>query len=114
MRDRRGSLYLLTGLILGLLLGLLAAWLFKPPAYLDATPARLQTDSKDQYRAMIAIAFVADGDLVRARARLNLLKDADLYTTLADQAQRILDTGQSAEAARALGLLAIALQQANP
>lgn len=114
MRDRRGSLYLLTGLVLGVLFGLLFARLFRPPFYFETTPSQLQADSKDQYRAMVAIAYVADGDLVRARARLNLLHDADLYNTLARQAQRILETGQSAEAARALGLLAIALQQASP
>jgi uncharacterized membrane-anchored protein YhcB (DUF1043 family) len=114
MNERRGSWYLLTGLVIGVVLGVLYAWFIQPAPNKDVSPAALQAESKDQYRTMIAIAFVADGDLVRARARLELLHEADLYRALAEQAQRLLAAGKSAEDARALGILANALKQANP
>ncbi len=113
MNQRRGSLYLLTGLILGLAMGLVYSFLIQPVQYTDLSPAMLSPADKDQYRALIAIAYLANRDLVRARARLALLKDADAYGALAAQAQRWLAEGKSAEEARALGLLAADLAQAQ-
>ncbi len=113
MKNSRGSWYLLTGLLIGIVLGLVYAWVIRPAPYKDIHPVTLRMADKDQYRAMIAIAFVADGDLVRARARLELLQEKDLYRTLVEQAQRILAEGKPAEAARALGLLAEAISQTN-
>ncbi|HEX7974299.1 MAG TPA: hypothetical protein VF498_07815, partial [Anaerolineales bacterium] len=52
-------------------------------------------------------------DLVRAKARLELLKDPDPYQALAGQAQRALADGSSTAEARALGLLSLALGQAR-
>jgi len=116
MSDQRGPWYLLTGLVIGAVLGVLYAWGVQPVKYTNTTPASLRTDFKDQYRALIASAYMADGDLVRARARLDLLKDADVYQVLAEQAQRTLanasQTGGGAmQEARALGVLAVALGQ---
>ena len=111
MRDNRGSLYLLTGLLLGIVLGLGYAWMFQPLQYTNTSPSALRTDFKDQYRAMIASAYAADNDLLRARSRLALLKDLDPYRVLAEQAQRALAQGFPMTAARALGMLAIALNQ---
>jgi hypothetical protein len=109
---------LLTGLAIGAVLGVLYAWVLQPVEYTDTKPASLRADFKDQYRALIASAYMANGDLVRARARLDLLKDEDVYRTLAEQAQRTLAGASSAQAgsavmeeARALGLLAVALGQ---
>ncbi|MDI6814027.1 MAG: hypothetical protein QMD10_10880, partial [Desulfitobacteriaceae bacterium] len=113
MNQRRGSLYLLTGLILGLAMGLGYSFLIQPVQYTDLSPAMLSPADKDQYRALIAVAYLANRDLVRARARLALLKDADAYGALAAQAQRWLAEGKSAEEARALGLLAADLAQAQ-
>jgi hypothetical protein len=111
-RDERGSWYLLTGLVFGILMGLFYAWWIRPVSYTNTSPASLRADFKDQYRALIAAAYLANGDLVRAKARLDLLKDADVYRTLAEQAQHMLAEGSSAEDARALGLLAVELGQA--
>ncbi len=116
MRDSRGPWYLLTGLAIGAVLGVLYAWGVQPVKYKDTPPASLRTDFKDQYRALIASAYMADGDLVRARARLDLLGDADVYQVLAEQAQRTLanasQLGEGAmQEARALGVLAVALGQ---
>ena len=112
--ERRGPWYLLTGLVLGIALGLIYAWIFQPVQYVDTSPASLRSDFKDQYRALIAAAYLGNGDLLRARARLELLKDEDMFRTISEQAQRILAQQGSDADARALGLLAIALGQAPP
>lgn len=111
MRDERGPWYLITGLVLGIALGLFYSWIVSPVEYLDTSPASLRKDFKDQYRALIAAAFVADGNLARAQARLNLLNDVDEARTLAEQAQRSLAEGGSPQEAQDLGLLAVAVDQ---
>jgi len=108
--DDRGPWYLITGLVLGIITGVLVAW-FVPVQYINTSPAALRADFKDQYRALIASAYLANGDLVRAKSRLRLLDDEDPYRTLAEQAQRSLAEGTFPQDARALGLLAIALGQ---
>jgi hypothetical protein len=112
--ESRGPWYLLTGLVIGIALGLLYAWVFQPVQYTDTGPASLRSDFKDQYRALIAAAYLGNGDLLRARARLELLKDEDMYRALTEQAQRTLAQQGSEIDARALGMLAIALGQAPP
>lgn len=111
--ERRGPWYLLTGLVIGVVIGVLYAWRY-PVNYTNTSPAALRADSKDQYRTLIAAAYMANGDLVRAKARLELLKDQDVYRTLSEQAQRTLAEDRYPQEARALGLLAIALGQAPP
>ena len=112
--EDRGPWYLLTGLVVGLVLGLLYSWWFRPVIYTNTTPASLQPAYKDRYRALVAAAYLADGDIVRAKARLSLLKDDDMYQRVAEQAQRTLAEGQSIREARALGLLAVAVGQIPP
>lgn len=112
MRERRGPWYLLTGLIIGAALGMAYAWVIRPVQYTNTAPNSLRADYKGQYRSLIASAYLANGDLVRARARLELLQDTDLYRILAEQAQRTLAGGEASQEARALGLLAVALGQA--
>ena len=111
MRDERGPWYLLTGFVLGALLGLVFAWAVAPVEYVNTSPAALRDNIKDQYRALIAAAYVANSDIARAQARLNLLDDADIARTLAEQAQRTLAEGGSPDAAQALALLALDLGQ---
>lgn len=112
-REARGPWYLLTGLLLGAVLGVAYAWMVQPVEYINTSPASLRSDFKDRYRALIASAYMANSDLVRARARLELLQDADVYQALAEQAQRTLAEGRSPEEARALGLLAVAIRQSS-
>jgi hypothetical protein len=109
----RGSLYLLTGLIIGLALGLLYAWVIQPVRTAKTTPATLKPADKDRYRALIAAAYAANGDLLRAKARLELLKDPDPYNALAEQAQRALAEDEDSMQARELGELAIAIGHEN-
>jgi hypothetical protein len=113
-KESRGPWYLLTGLVIGVALGLVYAWVFQPVKYVDTIPSSLRADFKDHYRALIAAAYLGNGDLLRARERLKLVQDPDMFRALSEQAQRTL-AGQGTDAdARALGLLAIALGQAPP
>lgn len=111
MREERGNWYLLTGFAIGIILGLVYAWVISPKQYTDTSPASLQPEFKDQYRSMIALAYVATGNLPRAEARLALLGDSDIVRALAEQAQHTLAEGDSPAEAQALGLLAVALGQ---
>jgi len=111
MNENRGPWYLLTGLILGFLVGLFYAWAIQPVEYVDTIPGSLRADFKDKYRVLIASAYTSQSDLVRAKARLELLGDQDIFRVLAEQAQRTLAEDGSSEEARSLGLLAIALGQ---
>lgn len=112
--DQRGPWYLLTGVVLGVVFGLVYAWAVQPVRYTDTAPVSLRKDFKDHYRGLIAAAYLGNPDLVRARARLALLQDEDMYRALTEQAQRTLAENGSDQQARALGVLAIALGQAPP
>lgn len=111
MNEGRGSWYLLTGLVLGVVMGLVYSWVIAPVEYVDAAPGSLREDFKDQYRALVAAAYLANGDLARAIARLEQLDDPNIARTVAIQAQRSLAEGRPEAEARALGLLAVALGQ---
>jgi hypothetical protein len=113
MSNNKGPWYLLTGLVIGVVIGILYAWLVQPVQYTNTTPASLQPIFKDRYRSLIALAYLTNSDMVRASARLELLKDEDAYKTLSEQAQRSLAEGLLQEA-RALGLLAASLAQISP
>ena len=112
MRENRGSWYLITGLIFGIILGLLYAWIISPIEYVDTAPNTLRSDYQDAYRLAIAMAFQSTGDLARAQARLNLLEGNDDALALAEQAQRHLGEGGTADEAQALANLAAMLGQA--
>ena len=109
MKDDRGPWYLLTGLILGLVFGLLYSWVISPVRYVDTEPSSLRADFREQYRALIAAAFLSDGDLQRAKARLALLADPDIAKTIAIQAQLAQDRVGPDSEKNGLGLLATAL-----
>ncbi|NIQ95105.1 MAG: hypothetical protein GWN87_13530, partial [Desulfuromonadales bacterium] len=87
MQSRRPPIYILTGLIVGIVLGLVYAWVLTPAEALETRPADLRSDFKDAYRELIARAYLANGDLGRAAARLELLEDGDPVRALAVQAQ---------------------------
>jgi hypothetical protein len=111
MTEKRGAWYLLTGVILGLVVGLiLSAWIL-PVQYVNADPSTLRDQDKQIYRGMIAQAYLVEGDVYRAQARLRLLGDPDLAQALVAQAQNMLAKGKNESQARALALLAAAINQ---
>lgn len=111
--ESRGSWYLLTGLVIGLMIGVIYSRNIQPVSYIDTYPSSLRREDKDRYRSLIASAYLSNGDLVRARARLELLGDKDISRTLTEQAQRILAENGSSSEAQALGMLALALGEDN-
>lgn len=111
MNDRRGNWYLITGLLLGAVLGVVYAWVISPIQPAGVTPAALRADFKDQYRALVAAAYNANGDLDRARTRLAQLNEGDSALALAVEAQQLVTNGGSQDDARAMALLAANLGQ---
>lgn len=112
MNEDRGSWYLLTAIIVGIGLGLLYSWIISPVKFVDTPPISLREEYKDRYRAVIAAAYVATGNLERARDRLVLLGDEDGAVFLVAQAQRALAGEGDYNEAQALANLAAALGQA--
>lgn len=114
MHDRRGSWYLLTGVIIGIALGLIYSWLISPVKYVDAPPYALRADYKDTYRILVAEAYLYSKDLVRAEVRLAQLKDDETVQTLTKQAQRALAEDHPEEEIRALNTLILVLNGGLP
>jgi len=108
---RNPILHLILALLAGLGLGLAYSWLISPVTYVDANPAILRADFKDQYRVVIAAAYTSSHDLARARARLELLSDTDPVGELSAQAQRMLGASESFDSVQPLAQLATDLQQ---
>jgi hypothetical protein len=107
--DRRGSWYLLTGIVLGVAVGLVYSWLISPVKYVDAPPFALRADYKDDYRLMVALAYMYSHDLLRAEDRLAQLKDANPAQELTLQAQRAVSEGYPDYEVNALTTLAMDL-----
>lgn len=103
--------YIILALLVGLGLGLAYSWLISPVTYVDANPALLRADFKDQYRVVIAASYKASHDLARARSRLELLSDTDPIGELSAQAQRMQGAGESFDNVQPLAQLATDLQQ---
>lgn len=110
MNDRRGSWYLLTGLLLGIGIGIGIAWGMPQAQPIDTSPASLRYDFKDEYRYLIAAAYTVSGDLGRAQARLATLNEPDPLRSLGEQAQRMLAQNVSMERVRILANLSEAIQ----
>lgn len=106
-------LYLLTGFTLGLLLGIFIARVISPLRYVDTAPVTLAESYKTAYRLLIAQAYQANGNLERARQRLQLLDGDQAEDILSRQAQQWLAAGNNLEAARALAQLVADLEQPN-
>ena len=91
--SRSGWFPFLIGIGLGLAGGLYYAWLINPVEYTDTAPDSLRTDFKSDYLALIASAYAATDDLVRARTRLALFSGLEPSTELAALAQQRLAGG---------------------
>lgn len=107
------SLQIILALLVGLGLGLAYAWFIFPVKSVNASPSILRTDFKNQYRAVIAAAYLSSHDLGRARARLALLGDSDSVQALSAQAQQMLAAGEPFDRIRSVAQLASDLQQGS-
>ena len=73
---RRVPWDVLLALLAGLGLGLVYSWVISPKHVVDAAPAALRADFKDEYRSVIAAAYAATNNLPRAQARLSQARDS--------------------------------------
>jgi hypothetical protein len=115
MKEQRPQsfLFIVTGVFLGLILGVMSAWFLFPVDQSNNHPQSLRADYKLRYRVLTAIAYVANGDLGRAEARLNLLGEQITFHSLAAEAQIFLGEGEDENTARAMALLAAGLENPN-
>jgi hypothetical protein len=110
--QRQSSLFLITGLMIGLGIGLVISLILSPVKYRDTAPNALSEDDKAAYRLLIARAYQANPDPLRASQRMMLLQDAAAQESLTAQAQQALSSGNELDA-RALAELAAALMRLN-
>ncbi len=87
--EKRGHLYLLTGLILGALIGILIGWVISPVKYVDISPAALHESYKEQYLVIVAKAYQTNEDMGRAYARIKLMSNPVSMTELRLLQQKI-------------------------
>jgi hypothetical protein len=99
----------LAGFILGFAAGLVYSWILSPVEYTDTAPASLRQDFKEDYLSLVASAYVASGDLNRARSRLALLGISASPEALSRLAQSRLAAGRPESEARSLAQLAAVL-----
>jgi hypothetical protein len=113
MSEKRGPWYLFTGLFIGFIVGLMYATLLAPARMIDFPPDLLSEDDKAEYRNLIALAYQANRDIGRAKARLVLLKDDDMIDALTMQAQQVLAAEGPESVSEALAQLAESLSNEN-
>jgi hypothetical protein len=104
----------LVGLAAGTGLGLWYGWEVDPVEYTDTDLGHLHPSYRDEYILMVSKAYALDGDLDRARVRLELLAlpgPADAAATLAEQA---IVQGAPPSRIRVLAQLAAALGASRP
>lgn len=111
MNEKRGSWYLLTGVVLGLIVGLILSMAVIPVRYVNTDPSTLSAAEKQAYHIMVAQAYLAEGDAGRALSRLALLKEENPSEALIAQAQGMLAESGGDAQARALALLAAAVSE---
>lgn len=104
--EKRGNLYLLTGIILGFIIGLAYAWVLAPVEYVNTTPDTLQEQFKQAYILQIAHAYQANGDAARAQARIALFREPNIGGYITGLAQQFLAKGSPVKEVRALSSLA--------
>jgi len=97
------------GLGIGLVLGLVYTWAIAPVELVNTYPALLRTDYRHGWVRLTALSYVVDGDLERARARLDGLKQEDVALAMQALIEEYAAAGRSADSLRSLTALARAL-----
>lgn len=105
---------LLIGLVVGLALGLVYSWVVDPVKLTNAYPAVLRSDHRDEWVRLAALSYVVDGDLDRARARLEGLERGDVGRALTALIEAYAAGGRSSDTLRRLTTLAEAVDVKTP
>ncbi|MGD2177120.1 MAG: hypothetical protein PVG71_04785, partial [Anaerolineae bacterium] len=101
-------------LALGLALGLIYTWAINPVELTNTYPALLRTDYRRDWVRLAALSYVADGDLGRARSRLEGLEEQDAARALETMIEEYAAAGRSPSTLRRLTRLAEALDVDTP
>lgn len=104
----------IVGLVIGLALGLLYTWVIAPVELVNTRPTLLRTDYRRDWVRLAALSYAADGDLERARARLDALKREDVVSAVQVLIEEYAAAGRPADTLRSLTTLAQALDVHTP
>jgi len=104
----------LAGLVLGLVLGLVYSWAIDPVQLINTYPGVLRADYRHDWVQLVAMSYVADGDLNRAQARLASLDQDDVAAALRTLIEEEAAAGQSSDVMRDLSTLALSLNVHTP
>ena len=105
---------LIVGLALGVALGLLYTWVIDPVELVNTYPALLRTDYRQGWVRLVALSYIADGNLDRARARLEGLEQEDVAGAIGALIEEYAAAGRPADTLRSLTGLAEALGVRTP
>ena len=112
LSSRRAALII--GLAVGLALSLVYTWAIAPVELVSTYPALLRTDYRWDWIRLVALSYVADGDLERAHARLDGLEQQDVTDTIQALIEEYASAGRPAGTLRRLAALAEALDVYTP
>ncbi len=116
-RKRTGltvAVLVILGLMAGAVVGLVIGWVVWPVRFVDTSIADLAPEQKDEYMLLVASAYVTDGNLEKAQARLARLEVPNINQSLSALIDRSILEGQSEVDIRALATLANALGVVSP
>jgi hypothetical protein len=100
---------LVLGMLIGAGGGLAYAWLINPVNLVDVAPYQLVEADQEAYIVLISEAYMQDGDLNIARARLEALEISDPAETISQVADAAFLDGHDPREVRSLATLAEAL-----
>lgn len=104
---------LVGGLVVGLIAGLASPWQLRLVQRAGSETVGLSADVRDEYMRWVAGSYAADGDLAKARERLEVLGEEDAVVAVRDLATRYMERGEEMETTRELITLAQALGVAD-
>lgn len=116
-RNRLGlmtAILVIVGLTAGLILGLLVGWVVWPVELVDTSIADLAPEYKDEYIFLVASAYVVDGDVDKAQARLARLEVPNINQSMSALIDRFILEGRPEGDIQTLVSLAQALGVTSP
>ena len=105
---------LLVGLVLGLLGGLIYTWAIAPIELVDVGPEMMHPNYRQEWVRLAALSYIADGDLERARWRLDGMPREDIAAGMETLIGEYAAAGRSADMMRRLTVLAQTLGVQTP
>ncbi len=108
------ALLVILGLAAGMALGLLFGWVVWPVEFVDTSISDLAPEYKDEYALMVASAYVSDGNVERAQARLAHLEVPNINVWLSAQIDNYITGNRDEGDIQALAALADALGVTSP